>query len=110
MREKKEVSEKNECVIHTHPIPPRELGCYSVDADPHSEMDIANYVEIEAPDENIQHVEKIKSEVVLGDTCDIWEVITDKDRWWVITNTTNLYSTYIHKNIFQALIIRFLFI
>jgi hypothetical protein len=55
-------------------------------------MDIANYVEIEAPDENVQHVEKIKREIVLGDAYDIWEVITDKDRWWVITNATNIYS------------------
>ena len=55
-------------------------------------MDIANYVGIEAPDENVQHVEKIKREIVLGDVYYIWEAITDKDRWWVITNATNLYS------------------
>ena len=52
---KKEAPEQNECVIHTHPVPPGELGRYSVDGDPHSEMDIASYVEIEAPDENVQH-------------------------------------------------------
>lgn len=85
-------SEQNECLTHAHPLPPGEIGSYSVDADPHLEMDIANYVEIEAPDENVEHVEKIKREVVLGDIYDIWEVITDKDRWWVITNLTNLYS------------------
>lgn len=89
---KKEAPEQNECVIHTHPVPPDELGRYNVDGDPHSEMDIASYVEIEAPDENVQHVEKIKREIVLGDAYDIWEVTTDKDRWWVITNLTNLYS------------------
>jgi len=53
---KKEAPEQNECVIHTHPVPPGKLGRYSVDGDPHSEMDIASYVEIEAPDENVQHV------------------------------------------------------
>ncbi len=89
---KKEAPEQNECVIHTHPVPPGELGRYSVDRDPHSEMDIGSYVEIEAPDENVQHVEKIKREIILGDAYDIWEVTTDKDRWWVITNLTNLYS------------------
>jgi len=57
---KKEASEKSECVIPTHPVPPCELGRYSVDTDPHSKRDIANYVEIEAPDETVQHVEKIK--------------------------------------------------
>jgi hypothetical protein len=55
-------------------------------------MDIAGYMEIEAPDENVQHVEKIKREIVLGDAYDIWEATTDKGRWWVITNATNLYS------------------
>jgi hypothetical protein len=91
-KRKEEAPEQNECVIHTHPVPPGELGRYSVDGDPHSEMDIANYVETEAPNENVQHVEKIKSEIVLGDVYDIWEVTTNKDRWWVITNLTNLYS------------------
>lgn len=37
-------------------------------------------------------MERIKKEVVLGDTYEIWDVTTDKDRWWVITNLTNLYS------------------
>jgi len=82
----------DECIIHTHPVPAGELGRYSVDSDPHSEMDIARYVEGQARDENVQHVERIKREVVLGDIYDIWDVTTDKDRWWVITNLTNLYS------------------
>ena len=77
---KKEPPKQNGCVIHTHPVPPGEHGRYSVDGDPHSEMDIASYVEIEASDENIQHVEKIKREIVLGDAYDIWELTTDKDR------------------------------
>jgi len=89
---KKEKTEDDGCVTHTHPVPPDDLGRYSIERDPHSEMDIANYVSAEAPDENVQHVEKIKREVVLGDIYDIWDVITDKDRWWVITNLTNLYS------------------
>src|SRR4030095_16477567 len=65
---------------------------YSVDRDPHSEQDIASYVEGQARDEVVQHVERVKREIVLGDVFDIWDVTTDKDRWWVITNLTNLYS------------------
>jgi hypothetical protein len=83
---------KGECIVPSHPVPALELGRYSVDSDPHSEQDIANYVEGQAPDETIQHVEKIKQEIVLGETYEIWDVTTDKDRWWVITNLTNLYS------------------
>ncbi|HSV79354.1 MAG TPA: hypothetical protein VLK85_09140 [Ramlibacter sp.] len=83
---------ESECVVHDHPVPPSELGRYSVDRDPHSERDIANYVEGQARDEIVQHVERVKREIVLGDVYDIWDVTTDKDRWWVITNLTNLYS------------------
>jgi hypothetical protein len=36
--------------------------------------------------------EKIKEEIVAGENYVIWDVTTDKDRWWVITNLTNLYS------------------
>lgn len=79
-------------MVHEHPVPARELSQYSVDNDPHSESDIANYVHGQARDETVQHVERIKQEVVLGDKYEIWDVITDKDRWWVITNLTNLYS------------------
>ena len=88
----KTIPEQDECVIHTHPLPTSELDRYSVDSDPHSEMDIARYVEGQARDENIQHVERIKREIILGEVYEIWDVSTDKDRWWVITNLTNLYS------------------
>lgn len=87
-----EGDEKAGCTVPSHPVPARELAQYSVERDPHSEQDIANYVEGQARDETVQHVEKIKQEVVLGDIYEIWDVTTDKDRWWVITNLTNLYS------------------
>ena len=83
---------QDECVVHTHPVPAGELSRYSVEGDPHLEMDIANYVHREAQDENVQHVERIKTEIICGEVYDIWDVTTDKDRWWVITNLTNLYS------------------
>ena len=34
----------------------------------------------------------MKEEVVIGDLYEIWDVVTDKNRWWVVTNPTNLYS------------------
>ena len=85
-------SPTDECDVHSHPVPAQELARFSVIRDPHSEKDIARYVEIESRDEKVQHVEKIKQEIVLGDVYEIWDVTTDKDRWWVITNLTNLYS------------------
>ena len=50
------------------------------------------YFESQAPEESVEHVEKVKEEVVLGTTYEIWDVTTDKNRWWVITSPTNLYS------------------
>ncbi len=79
-------------IDHIHPIPPEKLSRYSVERDAHCERDIASYVEGQAPDEIVQHVERIKKEVVVGDLYEVWDVTTDKDRWWVITNLTNLYS------------------
>ena len=91
-KEDKKSSENDVCIVHTHPVPPGELDRYSIDNDPHSEMDIASYVETQARDESVQHVERIKQEIIFGDIYQIWDVITDKDRYWVITNLTNLYS------------------
>jgi predicted Zn-ribbon and HTH transcriptional regulator len=82
---------QGECTIPQQ-VPAEELERYRVDADPHSERDIANYVEGQARDETVQHVEKIKREIILGSEYDMWDVVTDKGRWWVITNLTNLYS------------------
>jgi hypothetical protein len=91
-KKSKKSLEESDCVIPEHPVPARELSKYGVDHDPHSESGIADYVHGQAPDETVQHVERVKYEVVLGDKYEIWDVVTDKDRWWVITNLTNLYS------------------
>jgi hypothetical protein len=88
----REEDKNDECVVPSHPVPAQELARYSVESDLHSERDIANYVESQARDESVQHVERIKREIVLGGTYEVWDVTTDKDRWWVITNLTNLYS------------------
>ena len=84
--------EADDHTVPSDPLPPQEISRYQVDRDPHSENDISNYVNTQAPDETVLHVEKIKQETVIGDIYNIWDVTTDKDRWWVITNPTNLYS------------------
>lgn len=37
-------------------------------------------------------VQKVYSEIVLHVRHDVWNVHTDKDRWWVITEPMNLYA------------------
>ena len=86
-------NESNGCTLPpSHPLPPANLERYSPDRDPHSERDVADYVESEAGDEVVQNVEKVKQEIVLGEVYQIWDVVTDKDRYWVIDKATNLYS------------------
>lgn len=83
----------HECVLPPdHPIPPELLHRYSVDRDPFAEQDIADYVHSQAHDEVVSHVERVKSEAVMGEIYEMWDVTTDRGRWWVITNSTNLYS------------------
>jgi hypothetical protein len=84
---------KGECVLPPEtPIPAELLRRYSIERDPFAEQDIADYVLSQAHDEEVRHVERVKREVVMGDPYDMWDVTTDKGRWWVITNPTNLYS------------------
>jgi len=46
----------------------------------------------QAPDLAVQFVQKVYSENVLNVRHDVWDVHTDVDRWWVITDPMNLYS------------------
>ena len=87
----KESTVDEECVVHDHPVPPTEMWRYSMERDPDEEKGIAEYLHGQAPDETVQHVERVKIEYVIGDKYEIWDVTTDKNRWWVITNLTNLY-------------------
>jgi hypothetical protein len=75
-----------------HPLPADQLGRYSPERDYYAEKDIADYVLSQARDEMVQNVERVKTEYVMGVPYEIWDVTTDKDRWWVLTNPTNLYS------------------
>lgn len=57
----------------------------------HERRAIQLYMEAEAHDEEVVHLEKVASERVFGAKHDVWDVHTDKQRWWVITGPTNLY-------------------
>jgi hypothetical protein len=84
--------DEDDCVVHDHPVPPEEMTRYTFERDPDAERDIANYVAGQTRDEIVHHVEKVKVEYVMREPYEIWDVVTDKNRWWVLTNITNLYS------------------
>lgn len=48
-------------------------------------------------------MQKVYSEAVLSTRHDVWDIHTNKDRWWVITGGTNLYSQEQFPNMDLAL-------
>jgi hypothetical protein len=53
---------------------------------------VKRYMASQAPDLVVVFLQKVHIENVLGYRHEIWDVHCDKQRWWVITNPTNLYS------------------
>ncbi len=53
---------------------------------------VTSYFEWQARDLKVEFIQKVYTESILGHRHDVWDVHTDKDRWWVITNLSNLYS------------------
>jgi hypothetical protein len=86
----KRLDDDDACVTHDRLGPLDAADRYMSERDPHAERGIAHYVELET-DETVKHVERVKVEYVTGDPYEIWDVVTDERRWWVITNPTNLY-------------------
>src|SRR3989442_12787928 len=61
----------------------------------HQERAIREYMASQCEDERVVHLEKVSSECVQDTKYDVWDVHTDKGRWWVITNPPNPYiQTY----------------
>lgn len=74
-----------------------------MDSPEHERQDIIGYMEAEAPDENVEHAEKINEERVGGTEYAVWDVHTDKARWWVVEPGTNLYSQNRFKSMDEVL-------
>ena len=53
---------------------------------------ITEYMLSQAPDLTVEFVQKVYSENVLHVRHEVWDVHTDVDRWWVITEPMNLYA------------------
>jgi hypothetical protein len=53
---------------------------------------VRDYMSVRTPDLIVEMVQKVYSENVLSVRHDVWDVHTDVDRWWVITEPMNLYA------------------
>ncbi len=59
---------------------------------PDEKQAIIDYMDDQAPDLKVEFLQKVYVENVLSHQHAVWDVHTNVDRWWVITNPTNLYS------------------
>jgi hypothetical protein len=76
----------------------------SMETPEHERREIETYVRSQSgPDLEIEHMEKLASEYVLGTQYDVWDAHTNEGRWWVITNPTNQYSQQQIKSMDVAL-------
>jgi hypothetical protein len=57
----------------------------------------------QAPDLTVEFLQKVYVENIGSVQHAIWDVHTNKDRWWVITDPTNLYSQEQFPNMNYAL-------
>jgi hypothetical protein len=64
---------------------------------------VREYFEWQAPDLEVTFMQKVYSETVVNTHHDVWDIHTNKDRWWVITGGTNLYSQQQFPNMDLAL-------
>ena len=88
----KSVKVAGECIIPPA-LPKRELHKLLFRQSDKEAQEIKEYVEWQAHgEENVLHAEKVASERIFGREHDVWDVHTDKERWWVVTDPTNLYS------------------
>lgn len=65
--------------------------------------EVREYFEWQAPGLEVTFMQKIYSETVLNTRHDVWDIHTNKNRWWVITGGTNLYSQEQFPNMDLAL-------
>lgn len=81
---------KTACTI-PEPVDPVVLNRFA--PQPKQETDeIRRYVEWQSPKEKVSYVEKVTTERIFDRKLEAYDVHTDGERYWVITQPTNLYS------------------
>lgn len=84
---------RDDCVVPP-PVDPATAAKYFLGppGQAHEAEAIHDYVMDQSPEEEVLHLEKVKTEVVYGRRYDVWDVHTDGERYWVVTSPINLYS------------------
>lgn len=82
---------KGECTIPTH-VPVTFADQVAFGRDEHEADEIRDYVFHRTDGEVVTHLERMTVEVVHDKKIEGWNVWTDKEQYWVVTNPTNLYA------------------
>lgn len=99
-----EQSGNSEECITPPPLTIEAISHLVLSQSPHQARDIADYVEGQSRgEESVIHAELVKTEFLLTTRHDVWDVHTDKNRWWVITSPTNLYSQASFPSLYYTL-------
>lgn len=71
--------------------------------------EIREYVESQSrgTGDKVTRVEWLRTEHMWNETHEVWDVWTEQDRFWVISNLTNLYSQSDFKSLDQAIVYHF---
>lgn len=80
-----------ECTIPTH-VPVTFADKVAFGRDEHEAEEIRQYVSKQTNGETVTHLERMTAEVVHDRKVEGWNVWTDKEQYWVVTNPTNLYA------------------
>jgi len=84
---------RGECTIPPR-VPDAVLNQFTLGRNEHEADAIKAYIEWQCAKDNehVTYLEKVQTEHVFGTPDACWNVRTEKERYWVITNPTNLYS------------------
>lgn len=80
-----------DCTIPTH-VPVAVANEVAFGRNEHEAEEIRQYVFQQTNGETVTHLERLASEVVHNTKIEGWNVWTDKQQYWVVTNPTNLYE------------------
>ena len=80
-----------ECAI-PGPVASETINKFALNKPADGAKEIREYLKYQARGERVLHLEKVMVEKLVARTLEVWDVKTSRDRYWVITSPTNLYS------------------
>ena len=88
---KRRIPSPDECTIPGR-VPDSVLNKFVLNRSEPEVDAIREYVEWQSPKEKVTYLEKVATEHLFDRKIEAWDVHTDGERYWVITEPTNLYS------------------